>query len=119
MKEVKEKSILGIITEHAVNERLDAILFLDQKFLALQKEIDEQIRAFDSLDLSKEERDVVDRLVCAHTESEAYYSAAAYRLGFKDCAEMLSEIGVVRGQSQAALSKFITAGEGGKRQDGG
>ena len=91
----KEKSILDLITEHAVNERLDALLLCDQKFLALQKEIDEQIKAFDKLDLSKKERQAVDRLICAHTESDAYYSAAAYRLGFTDCASLLSETGLV------------------------
>lgn len=96
MKEAKEKSILDIITEYAVNERLDAVLLRDQDFLYLQEKIEEQMEAFDSLGLSKEERDAVDRLVCAHTESEAYYSAAAYRFGFKDCAEMLSEIGLVK-----------------------
>lgn len=37
MKEDEEKSILDIITEHAVNGRLDAILFHGKKFLVLQK----------------------------------------------------------------------------------
>ena len=97
MKEDKEKSILDLITEHAVNERLDAILFCDQKFIALQKELDEQIKAFDNLSLSKEARQVADQLISSHTESEAYYSAAAYRLGLKDCAAMLNGIGLVKG----------------------
>lgn len=94
MNGVREISILGIITEHAVNKRLDAILFRDWKFLSLQKKIDKQIEVFDKLDLSKEERLAVDRLLCTHTESGAYYSAAAYRLGFKDCASFLCEIGL-------------------------
>lgn len=88
------KRILDLITEHAVNERLDAIIFRDQEFMSLQKKLDEQIEAFDSLGLSKEERQMVDQLISAHTESEAYYSAAAYRLGFKDCASFLCEIGL-------------------------
>lgn len=88
------KRILDLITEYAVNERLDAILLLDRDFLALQEKIDEEIAVFDSLDLSKEERQIVDRLICAHTESGAYHSAAAYRLGFKDCASFLCEIGL-------------------------
>lgn len=96
MKEPKEKSILDIITEHAVNKRLDAILFCDQEFMFLQKKIDEQIVAFDSLGLSKEDRLVVDQLISAHLESEAYYSAAAYRYGFKDCVSLFGEIGLVR-----------------------
>lgn len=104
MKEVREKSILGIITEHAVNERLDALLFRDQKFLDLQKELDEQIKEFECLGLPKEERQTVERLVCAHTESDAYYSAAAYRYGFKDCVSLFCEIGLIRmaGEGKAA-----------------
>lgn len=94
MRETKEKSILDMITEQAVNERLDAVLFCDQEFMFLQKKIDEQIEAFDSLGLSKEERQTVDRLIAAHTESDACYSAAAYRYGFKDCASFLCEIGL-------------------------
>lgn len=89
------KRILDLIMEYAVNERLDAIIFRDQEFMSLQKKLDEQIEAFDSLGLSKEERQAVDQLISAHTESEAYYSAAAYRLGFKDCAAFLCEIGLV------------------------
>ena len=101
MKEDEEKSILDIITEHAVNERLDAILFRDQKFLSLQKKMDERTEVFDKLDLSKEVQQVVDQLISTHTESSAYYSAAAYRYGFKDCVSLFCEIGLVK-----------TAGEG-------
>lgn len=90
------KSILDIITEHAVNERLDALLFCDPDFLALQEKLDEETAVFDSLGLSKEVQQAVDRLISAYTESAAYYSAAAYRLGLKDCAAMLREIGLVR-----------------------
>lgn len=91
------KSILDLITEHAVNERLDAILLCDQYFSYLQEKIEKQMEVFDSLGLSKEVRQAVDRLVSAYTESAAYHSAAAYRLGLKDCAAMLRGIGLVKG----------------------
>ena len=96
VKEPKGKSILDIITEHAVNERLDAILLHDQDFLYLQEKIEKHMEVFDSLGLSKEARQAVDRLISAYTESAAYYSAAAYRFGLKDCAAMLCEIGLVK-----------------------
>ncbi|MBP3476655.1 MAG: hypothetical protein J6K48_10095 [Lachnospiraceae bacterium] len=89
------KRIMGLITEHAINERLDAILLRDRDFLALQEKINEEMAVFDSHDLSKEERKAVDRLICAYTGSAAYHSAAAYRCGFKDCASFLCEIGLV------------------------
>lgn len=90
------KSILDLITEHEVNERLDALLFCDPDFLALQEKIDEETAVFDSLSLSKEARQAADRLISTYTESAAHHSAAAYRLGLKDCAAMLREIGLVK-----------------------
>lgn len=96
VEEYKEKSILDLITEHAVNERLDAFLFCNSDFLALQEKIDEETAVFDGLGLSKEARQAVDRLISAYTESAAYHSAAAYRLGLKDCAAMLNGIGLVK-----------------------
>lgn len=93
------KNIMDLITEHAMNERLDAELLCDQQFLALQKKIDEQTEAFDSLGMAKEERQAVDLLISAYTESAAYYSAAAYRYGFKDCAALFCAAGIVKGQA--------------------
>lgn len=90
------KSILDLIKEHAVNERLDALLFCNPDFLALQEKIDEETEVFDGLGLSKEARQAVDRLISAYTESAAHHSAAAYRLGLRDCAAMLSGIGLVK-----------------------
>lgn len=90
------KNIMDLITEHAVNERLDAVLFCDPVFQDLQDKIEEQMEVFDSHGLSKEARQAVDRLISAYTDSAAYYSAAAYRYGFKDCAAMLCEIGLVK-----------------------
>ncbi len=96
MEERKEKSILDIIAEHAVNERLDAILFHDPDFQRLERRIGKEMEAFSRLGLSKKERQTVDRLITAHTENGAYYSAAAYLQGFKDCASLLKETGVVK-----------------------
>ena len=97
VEEYKEKSILDLITEYAVNERLDALLFCDPDFLALQEKVDEETEVFDSLGLSREVRQAVDRLISAYTESAACHSAAAYQLGLRDCAEMLNGIGLVKG----------------------
>lgn len=95
LEEKKEKSVLDIITEYAVNERLDAILFRDQDFQELERKIGKEIDAFSRLGLSKKKRRTVDRLVSAHVESAAYYSGAAYRQGFKDCASLFKETGIV------------------------
>ncbi len=90
------KNILELITEQAVNERLDAVLLRDQDFLYLQEKIDEQMEVFEGFGLSMEARQAVDWLISAYTESAAYHSAAAYRFGLKDCAAILCGIGLVK-----------------------
>ncbi len=87
-----EKSVMDIITEQATNERLDTLLMQDKAFVRLQKKIDSAARAYDRLVRTKEQRLAVDRMVSAYTESGAYYSAMAYKLGFLDCADFLAEI---------------------------
>lgn len=96
MEEKKGKSVLDIIAEHAVNERLNVLLFRDPDFQKFERKIGKEMEAFSRLSLSKKERQTVDRLICAHTENGAYYSAAAYLQGFKDCASLLKETGIVK-----------------------
>ena len=96
MEEKREKNILDIIAEHAVNERLDAILFRDPEFQRLERKSGKEMEAFSRLGLSKKERQTVDRLLSAHAEDATYYSGAAYLQGFKDCASLLRETGVIR-----------------------
>ncbi len=87
-----EKSVMDILTEQATNERLDALLMQDKTFTRLQKKIDSAARVYDRLVQKKGQRKAVDRMVSAYTESRAYYSAMAYKQGFRDCADFLIEI---------------------------
>lgn len=86
------KSMMDIIAEQAVNERLDAVLMQDKAFLSVQKKVDRAVKRFDRLGLSRAQRLTVDRMVSAYVESGAYHSAAAYKQGFRDCAGFLAEI---------------------------
>lgn len=95
MEEKKEKSVLDIIAEYAVNERLDAILSRDPAFQRLEREIGKEMDAYSRLGLSKKERRTVERLISAHAADAAYYSGAAYRQGLKDCASLLRETGII------------------------
>lgn len=96
MREEKEKGILDIIAENAVNERLDAVMFSDPVFQQLEKRIGEDMAAFDRMALSKKERRAVDRLLSANAASAAYYSTAAYRQGVRDCVSLFRETGVIK-----------------------
>lgn len=91
-----EYSILDIISDHSVNEGMNAILLSDEEYLGTLKEIDEQAKHFDRLGLTKEQRLAVDRLITSHTANGACYGRMTYRKGFRDCVALLQEIGLIR-----------------------
>lgn len=39
---------------------------------------------------------MIDRLICAHTESGAVYGKMAYKQGIRDCAELLFEMKLLK-----------------------
>ena len=64
--EAEEKSIFDVITGYSVNEGLDKALRKNREYMEIQKRIDEQAEQPDSQDFTKEQRLLIDRLVCAH-----------------------------------------------------
>lgn len=91
-----DKSILEVITEYAVNDGLNSILQQDSEYQRIQHEMDELIEKFQELNLPKEQCLLVDRLVSSHTECGALYGRMTYQQGFRDCASLLVEIGMIR-----------------------
>lgn len=57
----EERSVFEVITDYAVNERIKILLL------------------FEELNLDKEQRLIVDRLVSLHTESGALYGRVTYQ----------------------------------------
>lgn len=90
------ENIFDMITNYSVNEGLDKILFENEEYTGIQKEIDERIEQYRQLGLTKEQRLAVDRLVSAHTASGACYGRITYRKGFHDCVSLLQEMGLLR-----------------------
>lgn len=90
------KNIFDIITEYSVNEGMDSIVLQDKEYLRIQKNISEQTEQINKMNLTKDERTIIDRLICAHTESGAYYGRIAYKQGFQDCAELLLEMKLLK-----------------------
>lgn len=91
----KEKSIFDIITDHSVNEGLTRTLLEDEEYIRIQEEIDGKTEQIDSQDFTKEQRLMIDRLVCAYTENGALYGRMTYQQGFRDCVSFLLEIGLI------------------------
>lgn len=91
-----EKSIFEVITEYAVNEGLNNVILQSDEYKQIQKEIDDLTSIFDAIGLPKEQRLIVDRLLTSYNESGAFYGRMTYQQGFKDCASLLVEIGMIK-----------------------
>lgn len=68
--EEREKSPLDVIAGYSVNAGLGETLLQNEEYIAVQKEIDEQTAQLDGQNFTKEQRLMIDRLVCAYTENE-------------------------------------------------
>lgn len=90
-----EDSILEMITEYATNERLDNIILEDDRYAGIQVEIDKLTEELDSLNLTQEQKQVVDDLIAANIAGGCCYTRAAYQQGFKDCALLFREVGLI------------------------
>lgn len=90
------KSIFDVITGYAVNEGLSHVLQQDEEYKQIMQNIDDLTEKMDTLGLPKEQRLLMDRLISAYNENGAYYGRMTYRQGFRDCAALLVEIGLVK-----------------------
>ena len=90
------KSIFDVITGYAVNEGLSHVLQQDEEYKQIMQNIDDLTEKMDTLGLPKEQRLLMDRLISAYNENGAYYGRMTYRQGFRDCAALLVEIGLIK-----------------------
>lgn len=90
-----EKSFFEMITEYAINEGVNAAIQQSDEYRQIQKEMDTVTSEFDALCLPKEQRLIVDRLLTSYNESGAHYGRMTYQQGFRDCASLLVEIGLI------------------------
>lgn len=89
---MKKKELLEIIAQHRTVKALDDILKEDQDY---QEALTQQQAAFDMLDkleLTKEQRSVIDQAITANNHFGATYGAAAYRFGMEDGVRLRVEI---------------------------
>lgn len=91
-----EKSIFDVMVGYATNEGLDSHLLQNAEYIKVQDKIIAQIKQFDELNLTKEQRLIADRLTSAYTESGVVYGKMAYKQGFQDCALLLREMNLLK-----------------------
>jgi hypothetical protein len=91
-----ERDVFEILMENAVNERLDDILLENEEYSQIQAKVCSMSGRLDDFGFSKEQRSFIDDLMCANTESGCCYGKATYRQGFRDCAALLWEMGLIK-----------------------
>lgn len=90
------KSPFDVIAGYSVNEGLGEALQQNDEYIAIQKKIDEQTALLDGQNFTREQRLMIDRLVCAYTENGALYGLMTYKKGFRDCGSLLREMNLVK-----------------------
>lgn len=90
-----EKSVFDLLVDALAYERLDGIALQNQDYEFTAEEIDRLVEELKIMDLNIEETRAVNRLICAYLTQNEVYSRFAYEQGFRDCAELLNDIGVV------------------------
>ena len=92
----QDYDIFDVITDYAINEGLNRIMLQSDEHRQIQENMDKLTKEFDALGLPKEQRLIVDRLLTSYNESGAFYGRMTYQQGFKDCAALLVEIGLIK-----------------------
>lgn len=90
-----EKSIFVLLVDALAYERLDGIILQNPDYEFTVEEIDRMAEELKTMDLSVGEIRAVNKLICAYLMQNEVYSRFAYEQGFRDCAELLKDIGVV------------------------
>ena len=91
-----DKNIFDILTEYAINKRMDDILLQDEEYQKAQKEISSPTDEFNQMGLPKEQRSVIDSLMFFHVESGCCYGRIAYQQGLRDCSLLLRNLELIK-----------------------
>lgn len=97
---MKKGGLLEIIAEHRTGDDLDEIVRKDKGY---QEALEQQQTTFDMLnkiELTNEQKRVVDQAISANNHVGAMYGEAAYRVGMEDGIRIRLEMEEIRGFSQ-------------------
>ncbi|MCB7305408.1 hypothetical protein NE683_02760 [Bariatricus massiliensis] len=89
MSEVKE--LLKLAADSMKNRTLNELLENDTEYQKRFKEEKEALKAVDELELSEEQRDIVDTLIARKDEAEFDYHVNTYMAGMLDAYEILKQ----------------------------
>lgn len=90
------KSILDMISEKMIHERLDHILLSSPEYESTMDEVDRLTEKVKACNFSKEEQKAVKELISAYLTQNACYSKFSYQQGLKDAFTLMLELGLVK-----------------------
>lgn len=85
------KELLKLAADSMKNRTLNELLESDTEYQKRFKEEKEALKAVDELDLSEEQRDIVDTLIARKDEAEYDYHVNTYMAGMLDAYEILKQ----------------------------
>lgn len=94
MSEVKE--LLKLAADSMKNLTLNELLENDTEYQKRFKEEKEALKAVDELELSEEQRDIVDTLIARKDEAEYDYHVNSYMAGMLDAYEILKQFNLTK-----------------------
>lgn len=93
--EAGKENLLDILMEERIHKGLEKVLDDSELYQSAQKEVDEAINELEEAGLSREQNKVVDKAISVANASGAANGATAYRQGFYDGIELMSEVNSV------------------------
>ena len=89
------ENIYEILIDNCTNERLDKIAFRDTELHSINNALDEALKQYDKLSLSKKETMQINKLLDLYVSQSSRYATLAYKQGIEDAVMLLKEIGII------------------------
>lgn len=88
----KAKSLLELLVRIRTHKAVDRATKKDKSYRTTLKEQDKAYDELDKAGLDKEQKHIVDKVICAINANGAAYGKVAYRLGLHDGIRLMSEV---------------------------
>ena len=92
MSKIEKNGLLEIIAAYRTGDDLDEAVRKDKDYQEALAKQQEAFAMLEEMNLKKEQKNVVDRVVSAYNHTGAVYGAVAYRCGMEDGIRLVREL---------------------------
>lgn len=90
------ESVLSIITEHFLDGRMDSIILYNPEYLGIMGTINQLEEKLSECGITDDTKHLVGELESEYLTLNSFYAKTAYLQGFRDCASLLAETGLLK-----------------------